>query len=108
MLLAALTLFVAAAIHSGAFGALDTFEAAALPEAVIGAVLLVGALGALLWWPRSWPLAFGGTLFAVLGTLVGMRFTLPRGELGDIAYHVTLLLMLLLLIVLLVRQRQRA
>jgi hypothetical protein len=37
-----------------------------------------------------------------------MRFTLPRGELGDIAYHVTLLLMLLLLIVLLVRQRRRA
>jgi hypothetical protein len=108
MLVAALTLFVASAIHAGVLGALDPFEAAALPEAIIGVVLLAGALSALLWWPSSWPFAFGATLFAVLGTLVGMRFTLPRGDAGDIGYHVSLLVMLLVLSVLLVRQRQRA
>jgi hypothetical protein len=108
MLVTALTLFAASAIHSGLLSALDPFDAAAVPEAVIGIVLTAGAVGALLWWPRAWPFALGATLFAVLGTLVGLRFTLPRGEPGDIAYHVTLLLMLMLLTVLLVRQRRRA
>ncbi len=107
MVLAALTLFMASAVHSGLLGALDPFEAAALPEAIIGAVLVAGALGALFWWPRSWPFAFGATLFAVLGTLVGLRFTLPRGELGDIGYHVSLLGTLLVLTVVLIRWRRR-
>jgi hypothetical protein len=108
MLVAALTLFAASTVHSGLLGALDPFEAAALPEAVIGVVLAAGALGALLWWPRAWPFALGATLFAMLGTLVGLRFTLPRAEPGDIGYHVTLFAMLVLLTVLLVRQHRQA
>jgi hypothetical protein len=108
MLLAALTLFVASAIHAGLLGAIDPFEAAAVPEAIIGLILLAGALGAAFWWPNSWPFAFGATLFAILGTLVGLRFTLPRGEAGDIGYHASLLAMLLVLSVLLLRQRHRA
>jgi len=107
MILAALTLFTASAIHAGLLGAFDPFEAAALPEAIIGAVLLAGAVGTLFRWPGSWPLAFSATLFAVVGTLVGLRFTLPRGEPGDIAYHVSLLLALLALTVLLVQRRRR-
>jgi uncharacterized membrane protein AbrB (regulator of aidB expression) len=107
MVLAALTLFIASAIHSGLLGPLDPFEAAALPEAIIGAVLMASALGALFWWPSSWPFALGATLFAVVGTLVGLRFTLPRGEPGDIVYHVSLLGVLLVLTVLLVRGRRR-
>jgi hypothetical protein len=107
MVLAALTLFTASAIHSGLLGAFDHFEAAALPEATIGAVLMASSLGALFWWPSSWPFALGATLFAVLGTLVGLRFTLPRGELGDVGYHLSLLGVLVALTVLLVRWRQR-
>ncbi len=76
-------------------------------EAIIGAVLVAGALGALFWWPSSWPFALAATLFAVLGTLVGLRFTLPRGEPGDIGYHVGLLGTLVVLTVLLVQWRRR-
>ena len=107
MVLAALTLFTASAVHASLLGAIDPFEGAALPEAIIGAVLLAGALGALFWWPGSWPYALGGTLFAVVGTLVGLTFTLPRGSPGDIAYHVSLLGVLLLVTALLVRWRSR-
>ena len=107
MALAGLTLLAASAVHSGLLGAVDPFSAAAAPEAILGAVLLAGALGALLWWPRSWPFALGATLFAAAGTLVGLRFTLPRGEPGDIAYHLGLLGTLLALIVLFVRSRPR-
>jgi hypothetical protein len=106
MLLAAVTLFVAAAVHSGWLGALDPFEAAALPEAIIGAVLMIG-LGVLVRSPRSWLFPLGTTVFAVAGTVVGLRFTLPRGEPGDIAYHISLLGVLLTLTVLLVRSRGR-
>ncbi len=107
MVLAALTLFTASGVHSGLLGTVDPFEGAALPEAIIGAVLIAGALGALFWWPRSWPFAFGGTLFAVVGTLVGLNVTLPRGGAGDIAYHVSLLGTLLVLTALLLRWRGR-
>jgi hypothetical protein len=105
MILSAATLLSASAVHSGLLGALDPFEAAAAPEAILGAVLMAAALGVLPWWPRSWPFAFGATLFAALGTLVGLRFTLPREEPGDIAYHFGLLGTLVVVIVLLVRQR---
>lgn len=107
MILAALTLFAASAVHAGLLGPLDPFEGAALPEALIGAVLMAGFLGALVWWPRSWPIAVGATAFAILGTVVGMRFTLPRGEPGDIAYHVGLLGTLLVLAALLLQWRRR-
>ncbi len=107
MAAAALTLLMASAVHFGLLGPLDPFEAAALPEAIIGAVLLVGTLGALFWWPRSWPFALGATLFAVVGTLVGLRSTVTRGETGDIAYHVGLLGTLLVLTALLVQWRRR-
>jgi hypothetical protein len=107
MVLAALTLFMASAIHASLLGTLDPFEGAALPEAIIGAVVLAGALAALWWWPGSWSLAFGATLFAIVGTMVGLRFTLPRGSPGDVVYHVSLLGTLLVLGVLLVRWRRR-
>jgi hypothetical protein len=105
-LLAAVTLFVASAVHSGLLGALDPFEAAALPEAIIGAVLMVG-VGVLVRSPRSWRFVLGTTVFAVAGTVEGLRVTLPRGEPGDIAYHVSLLGLLMALTVVLVRARGR-
>jgi hypothetical protein len=108
MAIDAATLFIASAIHFGIFGPIDPFEAAALPEALIGSVLAFGLIGAIFWWPSSWPAALGATLFAVVGTLVGLRFTLPRGELGDIVYHLGLLATLLMLLVMLARERPRA
>jgi hypothetical protein len=81
MLLAAVTLLLASAVHSGSLGALDPFAAAALPEAIIGVVLIVG-LGVLVRSPGSWRFALGTVAFAVLGTVVGLRSTLPRGESG--------------------------
>ena len=108
MAIDAATLFIASAIHFGIFGAIDPFEAAALPEAVIGAVLALGLIGAIFWWPSWWPAALGATLFAVVGTLVGLRFTLPRGDLGDIVYHLGLLATLVMLLVMLARERPHA
>ena len=101
MALAAATLFAASAIHFGLTiplpgGTLaDPFAGAAAPEAVIGAVLAVGAVGTLVWWPAARPLAWGATLFAILGVVVGLNFTLPRGSTGDIAYHILLLVLVL-------------
>jgi hypothetical protein len=105
--LAALTLFTASAVHAGLLGAIDPFEGAALPEAIIGALLIACSLGELFWWPGSWPFAIGATLFAIVGTLVGLNFTLPRGSPGDIAYHLSLLGTLLVVTALLVRWRGR-
>src|SRR5436309_12600451 len=107
MLLAALTLLIASAIHARLLGTLDPFEGAALPEAIIGAVVLAGAVATLWSWPGSWSLAFGATLFAIVGTLVGLRFTVPRGSTGDVVYHVSLLGTLLVISGLLVRWRAR-
>jgi hypothetical protein len=47
-------------------------------------------------------------LLALLGTLYGLSVTVPRGEAGDIAYHVGLLLALLVTLGMLVGQRRRA
>src|SRR2546429_9907971 len=103
MAIDAATLFIASAIHFGLLGAIDPFEAAALPEAVIGSVLAFGLIGAIFWWPSWWPAALGTTLFAVVGTLVGLRFPLPRGGLGDIVFHPGLLPTLLLPLVIVAR-----
>jgi hypothetical protein len=77
MVLAAATPVTASAVHAGLLGTLDPFEGAALPEAIIGAVVLAGAIAALRWWPGSWSFAFGATLFGIVGTVVGLHFTLP-------------------------------
>jgi hypothetical protein len=107
MVMAAVTLVVASAIHSGLLGALDPFEAAALPEAIIGGVLIVG-LAVLLRSPTLWRFTLGATLFAALGAVEGLRVTLPRAEPGDIAYHLSLLGVLVALTALLVRGRERS
>lgn len=91
MLAAALTLEAAAAVHFGLLGPIDPFPAAAIPEAIIGLVVMAGMIATFVSPQASWPFALGATLFAVVGTAFGLTFTLPRGELGDVAYHVALL-----------------
>ena len=106
MVLAAATLFIASAIHSGVIGSFDVFRGAAIPEALIGGVLAVATILSIAW-PSAWAAAIGATLFAIAGTLFGLGFTMPRGEVGDIAYHLGLLSSLLVAAALLVRARPR-
>src|SRR5438132_5461229 len=102
MLVGAVTLLGASAIHAGIFGPVDPFAAAALPEAVLGAVLGIAAVVAFLR-PTSRTVALGATAFALLGTVYGLTVTVPRGEAGAIGYHVGLLSLLLVATALLVR-----
>ena len=105
LIVASLTLFAASAVHAGLAGPIDPFDAAALPEAILGCVLALAALATLVWWPRAWAIALIASVVALVGTLVGLRFTLPRGEFGDIAYHLALLATLLVTSALLLRYR---
>ncbi len=72
----------------------DPFRAAAIPEAVIAMVVGAGAVTVLTGRPATWWPALGTALFALLGTLYGLTVTLRRGEIGDIAYHLSLLTLL--------------
>ena len=104
MALAAVTLFIASAIHAGLIGSFDLFPGAAIPEAIIGSVLAVATI--LSFVSRStWVITIGATTFAIAGTLFGLGFTIPRGEAGDIAYHLALLATLFIAAALLVRSR---
>jgi hypothetical protein len=97
---AAVTLAVASLVHFGvtlSVGATtisDPFAGAAIPEAVIAAVVALGAVALLARLPVSRWLTPAATLFALAGTLYGFTVTLRRGEPGDIVYHLALLTML--------------
>ena len=100
--LEATTFAVASALHLG----LDLpvlgirgewFIHAAIPEAVIAAVLAVGALVVLRWPGKAWGTAVGTHIAAALGVLVGISAIL--GGLGpqapaDLAYHLGILAVL--------------
>lgn len=106
MALAAVTLAIASVVHFGLvipLGATtihDPFAGAAIPEAVIAAVVAIGVVGAALRRDAAWWLPLAATLFALLGVIVGMTFTVPAGRAGDIAYHGSLLAVLLAALVL--------
>ncbi len=85
----------------------DPFRGAAIPEAVIAAVVAVGAVSVLTRRATAWWVALGTTLFAVLGTAYGLTVTVPRGEPGDIAYHLSLLTLLVATVGLLLASRGR-
>jgi hypothetical protein len=85
----------------------EHFSRASLPEAVIGAVLAVGAVvvAASPRWART--AALGATSFAALGVLVGLGFVLTSSRphiAVDLAYHLTMLIVLLAGLVVLVRR----
>jgi hypothetical protein len=108
----ALTLAVISPLHlSGALGGgTKPFNptAAGTAEAVIGVVLILGALALLRDGPHSRSAAIAAVSFAIVGFLVGLSFTLRGGNAIDIAYHATMLPLLLLTLVLLVRKRRPA
>jgi hypothetical protein len=114
MILAAATLLGASLIHSGLAvplgGALlrDPFAGAAIPEAVLAAVLSIGVIGWLAGWRRRRAVALGSVLFSLLVTFYGLSITLLSGRTGDIVYHLTLISLLVAATGLLLRRAPRS
>ena len=112
MAVAMLTFIVASAVHFGTTIPLgvvtldDPFRDAAIPEAIIAGVMVVGLIALLagVWW-----LALVTTLFSAAGTILGLSIVLSSaaGRSGDIAYHVSVLAVLVVTIGLLVTPRAR-
>jgi hypothetical protein len=100
MVIAAVTFWLASAIHFGATVTIgsttvrDPFPGAAFPEAIVGLVVALGAVALLARWRRSWSLAVGTTAFAIIVTLYGLSVTLGSGRSADVAYHLLVLAVL--------------
>ena len=74
----------------------DSFPGAAPPEAVIAAVVAIGAAAVLTRRTKSRSIALGTTSFALLGTVFGLNITLDSTRTGDVAYHLSVLATLLI------------
>ena len=87
----------------------DPFRGAALPEAIIGGVMVVGLIGWLSGRRWAWSAALGTTLLALAGVVLGLSIVLSSsaGRSGDIVYHVSLLVLLVLTLVLLLTPAAR-
>ena len=110
MCVVAATLAVMSFLHlSGILGGTKPFNpsGAGVAEAVICLVLSYGATGLLRTWPRAQKVALAATGFAIVGFIIGLRFTLEGGEAIDIAYHLSVLPILLLTLIALLRIRIR-
>ncbi|HLG71636.1 MAG TPA: hypothetical protein VK009_14540 [Chloroflexota bacterium] len=109
MALAAVTLFVASAIHLNLTPISDPFGGAAVPEAVLGAALAIGGAAGTTGWSGSRRLATTTTLITMAGDLYGLSTSARSPHAGDIVYHVALLLLLGVIAGLLLwRPRRRA
>jgi hypothetical protein len=103
MLVEAATFGVASYLHRGGRIALgfttvtgEHFSNAALPEAIIGAVLAAAAVFVLAAPGRARSAAYGATGFATLGVVVGLSVVVGSSRpAADLAYHVTILVVLL-------------
>jgi len=87
----------------------EHFSRASIPEAIIGAVLAVGAAMVVVAPSRARTVALGTTGFAALGVLAGLGFVLTSSRphiANDVAYHLTMLLVLLAGLVALERTRR--
>lgn len=99
IVVAALSLLLASLIHFGYLISGYEDEGAAVPEAVIGGVMLVG-LG-LSWSPQPWGrrAAVGALAFGLAGSLLGLVLVAigigPR-TVPDVVYHVLLVTTLIL------------
>lgn len=76
----------------------DSFPGAAAPEAVIAAVLAIGAAAVLTRRAKSRGIALGTTSFALLATVYGLSITLNSTRTGDVAYHLGILAVLLVIL----------
>jgi peptidoglycan/LPS O-acetylase OafA/YrhL len=80
---------------------------AGIAEAVIGVVLVAGALAVWRIPDRARPAALAALGFAVVGFVIGISITITSGVAVDIAYHGTVLPILAVTMVLLLRSRGR-
>ena len=74
----------------------DSFPGAAPPEAIIAAVVAIGATAVLTRQTRSRGIALGTTCFALLGTVYGLNITANSTRTGDVAYHLSILATLII------------
>lgn len=104
----AASLWVASLIHFGLLIPGYSHDGAAVPEAVIGTVMLVGL--ALSWAPQPWGgrAAVAALVFGLTGSLVGLVLVLigvgPR-TVPDIVYHVALVATLIVGLIVAIRPR---
>jgi hypothetical protein len=107
MLVEAASLAVASALHlSGVVdGRTSSFDpnSAGIAEAVIGIVLLVGAVVMLRDPRRARPAGIAANAFALAGFLIGISETAQGGHAPDIAYHATVIPLLVISLVVLLR-----
>jgi O-antigen/teichoic acid export membrane protein len=76
---------------------------AGVAEAVICVVLIGGATALARDRAQGHRFAFAAIVFAILGFIVGLNFTIRDGDAIDIAYHATVLLLLIATLVVLTR-----
>lgn len=104
MVLEAASLAVASALHLSGLvrgqGAPFTATGAGVAEAVIGLVLLAGAVILARRGMQGRPAALAATGFAIAGFIFGLFITVRGGDLPDITYHATVLPVLILTLVL--------
>jgi hypothetical protein len=104
----AVTLAVMSALHlSGAIsGGRKPYDPtdAGIAEAVICIALVAGAVALRRDPMRGRAVALAATVFAVVGFIAGLTFTIRGGHAVDIAYHATTLPLLIATVVLLARQ----
>lgn len=100
MALAAAAFAVVSVVHFGVdiplgFSTVsDSFPGAAPPEAVIAAVVAVGAMSVLTGRSNSRGVGLATTSFALLGTVYGLTVTLNSARSGDVISHFGILAML--------------
>lgn len=104
----AATLAVASVVHLAGYtpaGSTPPFNAshAGVAEAIIGVVLVYGAVEVLRSSRRAWAAAVATTSFAILGFLVGLTITTQGGDVPDVAYHLIMLPILIASLVILAR-----
>jgi hypothetical protein len=108
MIFEAATLAVIASLHlGGVLGGSKPFRptAAGVAEAIIGVALAGGAAALLSNSAPARDIAVATTLFAIVGFVVGLTFSVRGGGAIDIAYHAVMLPLLLLTLILLLRSK---
>ena len=107
MLAEAVTFAIASILH---FGVLESFDAAAIPEAIIAVVLGTGAIVLMRRPAGSWWIALTTTLFALLGVAIGLTVILrsPVSRPADLAYHASIFVALVMTVGLLFTPSVRA
>jgi nicotinamide riboside transporter PnuC len=106
MAVAATSLAVMSSLHfSGALNGSKPFDPtrAGIAEALVGAVLLVGAVGLWRRWTHGWAVVVAANIFAVVGFVIGLTRTFQGGSAIDVGYHVTVLPLLVLTLLVLGR-----